>query len=204
MTYRRLAFLAISLALPALSQDIHLLTDTNSESIGQVKDVRQLSATTHRVLALDAHGALHEWRRATRTWQIVPNTPQDITKIAAGPNHTLLLTTDGAVWTAGQNTMGQLGDGTITTRATFQKLENLPEIADIDAGPDYSLATDTSGRTWAWGANWTNLVPTATAKAILTPQPTLQSKHHHLRDLFRLPQLFAGHSLRQNRKHARL
>jgi sugar lactone lactonase YvrE len=176
VTYRRLAFLAISLALPALSQDIHLLTDNNSESIGQVKNVRQLSATTHRVLALDAHGALHEWRRATRTWQIVPNTPQGITKIAAGPNHTLLLTTDGAVWTAGQNTMGQLGDGTITTRATFQKLEKLPEITDIDAGPDYSLAIDTSGRTWAWGANWTNLVPTATAKAILTPQPTLQSK----------------------------
>ena len=173
--FRNLLLLGTFLAVPALSQEIHLRTSTSAEPIGTVKDVRQLSATSHRVLALDAQGAVHEWRRATRTWQIL-RTPQGVKKLAAGANHTLLLTADGAVWAAGQNTMGQLGDGTIATRSTFQKLENLPEIADIDAAADYSLATDTSGRTWAWGANWDNLVPTATAKAILTPQPAGTAK----------------------------
>ena len=43
----------------------------------------------------------------------------DVQAIAAGARHALVLKTDNSVWTTGDNSFGQLGDGKKTNRNTF-------------------------------------------------------------------------------------
>lgn len=44
--------------------------------------------------------------------------PASSTTVAGGAAHSVILTSDGTVWTVGSNAVGQLGDGTYTTRTT--------------------------------------------------------------------------------------
>jgi alpha-tubulin suppressor-like RCC1 family protein len=46
----------------------------------------------------------------------------DVTAIAAGDTHSMLLKKDGTVWATGENYQGQLGDGTKTWRWTYMKV----------------------------------------------------------------------------------
>jgi alpha-tubulin suppressor-like RCC1 family protein len=49
----------------------------------------------------------------------------DVTAIAAGDYHTIVLKSDGTVWAWGYNTSGQLGDGTTTNRTTPVQVSGL-------------------------------------------------------------------------------
>ena len=59
------------------------------------------------------------------------------TTIVAGGNHTCVLT-GGDVWCWGQNSQGQLGDGTTADRNVPVKV--LSDVSDITAGLDYTCA----------------------------------------------------------------
>lgn len=72
--------------------------------------------------------------------------------IAAGMFHALALTSDGTVWAWGDNSRGQLGDGTYTTRTQPVPLTSLPGVHSIAAGGYHSLAI-ARGIIFAWGAN---------------------------------------------------
>ncbi len=75
--------------------------------------------------------------------------------IAAGNQHTLALAEDGTVWSWGLNTVGQLGDGTTTSRSTPGAV-NLPpgvRIVAISSRYSHSMAIDEDGGLWAWGYN---------------------------------------------------
>ena len=72
--------------------------------------------------------------------------------VAAGQNHSLALKGSGAVWAWGDNSAGQLGDGTTTTRRLPFKVPGLSNITAIAAG-SHSLAVGAGGAVWAWGAN---------------------------------------------------
>lgn len=70
--------------------------------------------------------------------------------IVAGANHTCLLTGND-VWCWGQNSQGQLGDGTTTHRNIPVKV--LGSAVDITAGPDYTCAVMIYGQVMCWGNN---------------------------------------------------
>lgn len=77
-----------------------------------------------------------------------------ITAIAAGGLHSLALKSDGTVWAWGDNTYGQLGDGTNTARITPVKVTVLTgTVTAIAAGKYHSLALKSDGSVWAWGRN---------------------------------------------------
>jgi hypothetical protein len=65
--------------------------------------------------------------------------------------HTLALKTDGTLWAWGENSYGQLGDGTTTTRSTPVQVGT--GFASISAGGLQSLATKVDGTLYAWGSN---------------------------------------------------
>lgn len=68
--------------------------------------------------------------------------------------HTLALKTDGSLWAWGENTNGELGDGTRTTKNYPLRIgtENNWKIAM--AGNHHSIAIKTDGSLWAWGNNY--------------------------------------------------
>ncbi|MFF8653089.1 RCC1 domain-containing protein [Streptomyces huasconensis] len=80
-------------------------------------------------------------------------------QVAAGCNHSMLLTDKNTVRTWGTNDKGQLGIGTgkddeeNKDHNTPVEVPNLTNVARIAAGCDYSLAVKTDGTVWAWGDN---------------------------------------------------
>jgi alpha-tubulin suppressor-like RCC1 family protein len=79
--------------------------------------------------------------------------------VAAGDFHTLALQADGTLWVWGNNTNGQLGDGTTTQRSVpVRVVTGNPGNFDrnwtaISAGGTHSLALQADGTLWAWGDN---------------------------------------------------
>lgn len=91
-----------------------------------------------------------------------------------GNTHTFALKTDGTLWAWGQNTYGQLGDGTTATRPTPVQVGT--GFARISAGGLHSLAAKVDGTLYVWGNNalaQTGL-GTVTATALNADQHTPQ------------------------------
>jgi hypothetical protein len=72
--------------------------------------------------------------------------------IAAGYCHGLALKEDGTVWAWGDNSQGELGNGTTTSSKWPVKVHNLSGVKAI-AGDTHSLALKEDGTVWAWGEN---------------------------------------------------
>ena len=71
--------------------------------------------------------------------------------VAAGNSHSLILKTDGTLWACGDNTFGQLGDGTTTKRSTPKFI--MDHVQNMAAGWWHSLILKTDGTLWACGDN---------------------------------------------------
>jgi alpha-tubulin suppressor-like RCC1 family protein len=98
-----------------------------------------------------------------------------VTKIAAGLTHSLALKSDGTLWAWGDNSVGELGDGTRRAldwpdRSTPVRVSGLSGVAAIAGGDGRSLAVTGDGAVWAWGSDtgiWGDGKPTYTS----TPVP---------------------------------
>src|SRR5205807_1178810 len=60
---------------------------------------------------------------------------------------------DGTMWGGGDNTYGDLGDGTTFTRNSPVQVSGLSGVTAIAAGLWHSLAVKSDGTVWAWGDN---------------------------------------------------
>jgi alpha-tubulin suppressor-like RCC1 family protein len=74
-------------------------------------------------------------------------------RLAGGSAHTCGLTIDGAAWCWGNNSRGQLGDGSFTERAAPVAVASELKFASIDAGPEHTCALTSTGSAWCWGMN---------------------------------------------------
>ena len=73
-------------------------------------------------------------------------------QISGGTDHSLALKTDGTLWAAGTNAVGQLGDGTTNSTSLIWK-QVLTDVSQIEAGNNHSLALKTDGTLWGAGGN---------------------------------------------------
>lgn len=76
-----------------------------------------------------------------------------VVQLAGGEAHSLALKNDGTVWAWGDNSSGQLGDGTTITRYSPIQVPSLTNITRIAAGGKHSLAMRADGVLFAWGSN---------------------------------------------------
>lgn len=72
--------------------------------------------------------------------------------MASGFGHTIYKHYDGTVLAWGDNTYGQLGDGSVISTDSPVVVE-LEKIHSVAAGDDFSLALDYEGDVYAWGRN---------------------------------------------------
>jgi len=71
------------------------------------------------------------------SFQVLGNTAgggADILSFSAGLTHSMLLQSNGTVWTCGWNSYGQLGDGTTTDHSWPVQVSNLSDIIAVSAG----------------------------------------------------------------------
>ena len=80
-----------------------------------------------------------------------------VARIAAGDRFSLAVQTDGVagggVWAWGENTWGQLGDGSTVARAWPVLVNGLADVSAIAGGSSFTLAVKADGTVWGWGEN---------------------------------------------------
>ena len=77
-----------------------------------------------------------------------------VNTITAGGSFSVFLKDDGTIWTTGDNSYGQIGDGTISTvRNTPTQISNFTGVTAVDAGTHHILFLKNDGTVWAVGYN---------------------------------------------------
>ncbi len=93
-----------------------------------------------------------------------------IVDLECGTGFTVALDSNGQVWTWGENTNGQLGNGTLVNSDVPVLVQGLPPIRRVGAGGQSAMALATDGRLFAWGDSNTTGIADAGSR-ILTPRP---------------------------------
>lgn len=91
--------------------------------------------------------------------------------VAAGSEHSVVLREDGTVWVWGDNSSGQLGDGTATSQDEALRVTGLPIITAIATGGYHNLALSNTGVVWSWGGNQFGQLGDGSQELSMQPKP---------------------------------
>lgn len=113
-----------------------------------------------------------------------------IDTVAAGDNHSLVLTTDGRLFTWGANQRGQLGHGDKGVRTVPREMDLPPKllIVQIAAGGDASAFRTRDGDVYVWGTE-DKLIPTRVKLPEAAHQ--IEMGNHHFLALGRSGKLYS-------------
>lgn len=95
-------------------------------------------------------------------------------QVSAGDSHTLSIRNDGTVWAWGDNSAGELGNGTLTsssqpTEVMINGTTPLTGVVAVAAGTQESFAVDNEGHVWGWGLNTSGQLGTGGTANLVYP-----------------------------------
>ncbi|MGW2871017.1 RCC1 domain-containing protein [Kitasatospora sp. NPDC001225] len=97
-----------------------------------------------------------------------------VSQIAAGCNHSMAVVDDDSRLKAwGQNTAGQLGDGTTVFRVLPVTVPGLTDVRLVAAGREHTVALSGTSTVHSWGSNGSGQLGDGTTTDSCTPVPTL-------------------------------
>ena len=112
------------------------------------------------------HNANGELGDGTNVQQIYPvqvtdsttNPITNVSSISSGAAHTVFLKSDGTVWATGNNTEGELGDGSTTDKnravqVTDSTTNPITNVSAIAGGANHTVFLKSDGTVWATGYN---------------------------------------------------
>lgn len=143
--------------------------------MGRHGPVSAISVGSHHSCALHRSGQVSCWGRGTYGALGVPAHPRprdralgplempfalpvvgvsDAVALVDGQDHTCAIRPDGQLWCWGDNQGGQLGDGTLDSRARAAPVRGLPgRVVRADGGRQHTCAVIEDGSLWCWGEN---------------------------------------------------
>jgi alpha-tubulin suppressor-like RCC1 family protein len=106
------------------------------------------------------------------------NLRHPVTQVAQGGSiwhngQTLVILSDGSLWSWGDNWAGQLGDQTTVTRPSPVRVYPLAGVTyrSLATGSATSYAVSTTGKVYAWGASLVGQVGNGLTRTVMTPVP---------------------------------
>ena len=128
--------------------------DATAISNGMLTSCALLANGTVSCLGKNTHGAVGD---GTTTDRWTPVAVSGLSNVAAlnsgGGYHHCAVMADTTVRCWGENTYGQLGDGTYTPRTIPTTVTGLSGVAQVSVGERYTCARKSDGTVWCWGSN---------------------------------------------------
>ena len=163
---------------------------------GQVGTVTQVAAGADHSLALTSSGQLYAFgynydgelgnatnngttnANPTPTPVVLPRQVGTVTQVAAGGDHSLVVTSSGQLYAFGYNFYGQLGNATNSGMNNANPTPvvlpgRVGTVTQVAAGGDHSLVVTSSGQLYAFGYNFFGELGSATTSANPTPTPVV-------------------------------
>lgn len=98
----------------------------------------------------------------------------NVTAVAAGGDHSLFLKSDGSLWAMGEDSAGQLGDGTFNGTSQPEKVID-SEVTAIAAGGNHSMFIKSNGSLWVMGENYAGQLGDGTFNNTNRPEEIIAS-----------------------------
>jgi alpha-tubulin suppressor-like RCC1 family protein len=80
-------------------------------------------------------------------------TDNDWSNSSTGSSYTVIIKTNGTIWSSGDNYCGQLGLGDTNNRTTVTRIGNNSDWINVAAGQDHAMALKNNSTLWVWGRN---------------------------------------------------
>lgn len=87
--------------------------------------------------------------------------------VSAGRNYTTAIKSDETLWAWGNNSLGQLGDSTTTSKTTPVKV--MSDVVKVSSTGYHTVAIKSNGSLWAWGCNYYGQLGNGTTVNSISP-----------------------------------
>jgi alpha-tubulin suppressor-like RCC1 family protein len=132
---------------------IQIKTNVSDIAISNYHSVILMSDKTVLACGENHFGQLGDGTTTERHLPVLVSTLTDVIKIASGSaSYSMALKSDGTFWAFGNNSVGNLGDGTTQERHLPIKVNS--EVAQFTSSDSHTLIIKTDGSLWGCGQNF--------------------------------------------------